>query len=114
VTVDDLGSFLALNGVTPLGIRGLEAHLPRWVSVLESRGVTEVSDVRLADKWTPAQHDDYIQIVALLSQASQAAHKRLKIPRKLERMLAEHAHQYRDIARVRELGDPERGEPHRM
>jgi hypothetical protein len=112
VTVDDLRSFLALHGVTLLGIGGLEPDLRRWVSVLESRGVTEVPDARRADKWTPAEHDDYIQIVALVSQASQAAHKRLKIPRKLERMLAEHAHQYRDMARFRELGDPEPGEPH--
>src|ERR1700694_571809 len=105
--VEDLKHWLRLHGVTPLGVRELEPKLPDWERVLRSRGVTEVPDIRLANKWTPAQHEDYIQIMALYTQAAQTAHKHLKVQRKLERMLAQLAHQYRDMSGIRELSDPD-------
>jgi hypothetical protein len=106
VMVEDLKQWLRLQGVTPLGVRELEPKLPDWERVLRSRGVNAVPDMRLAHKWTQAQHDDFIQMMALYTQAAQTAHKHLKVPRKLERMLAQLAHQYRDMSGIRELSDP--------
>jgi hypothetical protein len=99
--IDDLRRFLELQGVTPAGIRLVEPKLADWERVLRARRVFAVPDLRVADKWTEAQYQAYVQIMNLYTQESQTQHKRLKIPRKLERMLAQHAHQFRDMSGVR-------------
>jgi hypothetical protein len=100
--IDSLRLFLALQGVTPQARQKLETKLPDWERRLRARGVTgEIPDLRLADKWTDAQWHDYWEVMVLFTAEARAAHKPLKIPRELERMLAQHAHQLRDITGVR-------------
>lgn len=112
--VEELKLFLVLQGVTPAARQKLEPKLSRWERVLKARGVTSVPDLRLADKWTPSQWHDYHHIMVLFTAAAQTAHKRLDVPRKLERMLAQHAHQFRDITGIREEPDGARKKPRRM
>jgi len=104
--IDDLMRFLRLQGVTPAGIHSVEPKLPDWERFLRSRGVTEVPDMLAATGWTRQQADDYFQVMTLFSQESQAQHKRLKIPRQQERMIAEWAHKIRDVSGVRDF-EPE-------
>src|SRR5690348_8460594 len=104
--IDDLRRFLVLQGVTPAGVRLVEPKLADWERFLRARGVTEVPDMLAATEWTRTQADDYFQVLTLFSQESQAQHKRLKIPRKQERMLAEWAHKIRDVSGVRDF-EPE-------
>lgn len=105
--IESLRLFLSLQGVTPQARKRLEAKLPDWERRLLARGVSEIPDLRLADKWTPEQFSDYVEVMAIFTQEAQAAHKPLGIPRKLERMLAQHAHQFRDMSGVRVRPEPE-------
>jgi len=87
--IDDLRRFLKLHGVTPAWMPSVESKLPDWERFLRKRGVTEIPDEHLADKWTEAQKNDYFQVMTLFTQEAQSQRKRLKIPRRLERMLAQ-------------------------
>lgn len=106
--IDDLREFARLHGVTPEGFRDLEPRLPDWEKALRARGVTKIPEMRRATEWSEEEYQAHNLVRALLAQWSQSVHKRLKISREHERMLAQLAHQYRDISGLREPPeDPE-------
>ena len=98
-----LREFARLHGVTPEGFRDLEPRLSDWAKFLRAQAVSEVPDMRRATKWSEVEYQNHNLIRALLAQWSQSVHKRLKLPREHRRMLAQLAHQYRDITGIRTI-----------
>jgi hypothetical protein len=99
--IDDLRDFARLHGVTPEGFRDLEPRLPDWEKFLRARGVSEVPEMRRAHLWSEAEYQAHNLVRALFAQWLQSVHKRLKIPRDLERAFAHQAHEYRDLTDIR-------------
>jgi hypothetical protein len=103
--IDDLRAFARLHGVTPEGFRDLEPRLPGWEKFLRARGVSEVPEMRRAHHWSEAEYQAHNLVRALFAQWSQTVHKPLKLPRAHKRMLAQLAHEYRDLTGIRTIDE---------
>jgi hypothetical protein len=103
--IDDLRAFARLHGVTPEGFRDLEPRLPDWEKFLRGRGVSEVPEMRRATEWSEAEYQAHNLVRALFAQWLQSVHKRVKIPRDLERAFAHQAHEYRDLTGIRTIDE---------